>query len=77
MVGVGYMRDGTSISPKPPPSTTLLRRLLFVFLSATVARFPAFTLSLSDLIKRWPASPARHEILVISDGIDYSGGPAQ
>ena len=26
-----------STSPKPPPSTTLLRRLLFVFLSATAA----------------------------------------
>ncbi len=27
-------------------------------------------LSISDAIKRWPESPARHEILLISDGID-------
>jgi len=33
------MRDGTVDITKPPPSITLLRRVLFVFLSATVARF--------------------------------------
>jgi hypothetical protein len=27
-------------------------------------------LSVTDAIKRWPESPARHEILLISDGID-------
>src|SRR5579864_3136726 len=26
--------------------------------------------SLSDLVKRWPQSPARHEVLLVSDGID-------
>ena len=27
-------------------------------------------LSITDAIKRWPESPARHEILLISDGVD-------
>ncbi len=35
---------------------------------------PSPFLSLSDLIKRWPASPARHEVLLVSSGIDPLGG---
>jgi len=31
-------------------------------------------LSLSDLIKRWPGSAARHEIVMISSGVDPLGG---
>src|SRR5207253_11399798 len=30
--------------------------------------------SLVDLIKRWPESPVRREILMLSDGIDRFGG---
>jgi hypothetical protein len=31
-------------------------------------------LSLSDLIKRWPASPARHEVLLVTSDVDPLGG---
>jgi hypothetical protein len=31
-------------------------------------------LSIVDLIKGWPETPTRREIVVISDGIDYFGG---
>jgi hypothetical protein len=30
-------------------------------------------LSVTDLIKRWPGNPVRHEILMISDGVDRLG----
>lgn len=33
-------------------------------------------LSLSDLIKRWPASARRRQILMVTDGIDRLGGPS-
>ncbi len=35
---------------------------------------PSPFLSLSDLIKRWPASTARHEVLLVTSGIDPLGG---
>jgi len=35
---------------------------------------PSPFLALSDLIKRWPASAARHEVLLVSSGIDPLGG---
>jgi len=35
---------------------------------------PSPFLALSDLIKRWPASAARHEVLLVSSGIDPIGG---
>jgi len=37
---------------------------------------PSPFLALSDLIKRWPASPARHEVLLVTSGIDPMGGGA-
>jgi hypothetical protein len=39
-----------------------------------VGAFASPYLSLSDLIKRWPESPLRHEVLMITDGIDRFGG---
>lgn len=37
---------------------------------------PSPYLSISDLVKRWPETPARREILMVSSGIDgLSGGP--
>jgi len=35
---------------------------------------PSPFLALSDLIKRWPASSARHEVVLVSSGIDPLGG---
>jgi hypothetical protein len=36
--------------------------------------FTSIFLSIMDLLKRWPASPMRREVLVVSDGIDRFGG---
>jgi hypothetical protein len=74
MVGVGYMRDGTvDIAQAPTIDHAAAASSLRLPLGNGGA-FSSIYLSLSDLIKRWPTSPARHEILVISDGIDYFGG---
>jgi hypothetical protein len=35
---------------------------------------PSPFLALSDLIKRWSASPVRHEVLLVTSGIDPLGG---
>lgn len=73
-IGVAYMRNGT-----------ILPGLGFTADHATAAKalrlplgspgaMPSPFLSLSDLIKRWPPSSARHEVVLISSGIDPLGG---
>jgi hypothetical protein len=74
MVGVAYMENGNCTDSAESdhgshigcqgfaPSTRGRRH----------QRHPYF--SLGDLIKRWPASSARREVLMISSGVDYFGG---
>jgi hypothetical protein len=69
-IGVGYMRNGTAeivqnLTADHAQAAKVLRLLLA---DAGAAASPYF--SVVDLVKRWPKSPVRREILMISDGID-------
>jgi hypothetical protein len=78
LIGVGYMRDGTvevvqNLTADHAAAAKSLR-VPMGFLGASTS--PYF--SVVDLMKRWPESQTRHEILMITDGIDrfYGGGMA-
>jgi hypothetical protein len=73
-VGVGYMRDGTvDITQDLTTEHELAARALRLPMG-NLGAFASIYLSIEELIKRWPESPVRREIIVISDGIDYFGG---
>ena len=73
-IGIGYMRNGsvqiaqdlTADRQKAAKSV----RLPFATPGIVASPF----LALSDLIKRWPASAARHEVLMVTSGVDPLGG---
>jgi hypothetical protein len=74
-IGLGYMRDGTvdiarDLTNDHAAAAKALRLPL-----GNIGAFSSIYLSISDLIKRWPKSPVRREMLVITDGIDQFGGP--
>jgi hypothetical protein len=73
-IGVGYMRDGTvdivqNLTTEHTQAAKALRLPL-----GTVGAMASPYLSISDLMKRWPETKSRREIIVISDGIDRFGG---
>jgi hypothetical protein len=76
-VGVGYMRDGTvDIAQNlTEDHSRAAKALRLPFGNEGAIASPYF--SLVDLIKRWPDSAVRREILMISDGIDryWGSGP--
>jgi hypothetical protein len=73
-VGIGYMRDGTvDITQNLTTEHDLAAKALRLP-RGNLGAFASIYLSIQDLIKRWPESPARREIVAISDGIDYFGG---
>ena len=78
-VGVAYMQDGSArieqnLTSEHDRAAKALR--LPVGMSG-INGSPYF--SLSDLIKKWPESTARREVLMVSDGIDryYGSGDLQ
>lgn len=73
-IGIGYMRNGTvefteALTADHAKAAKGLRLPL-----GYPGVMPSPFLSLSDLIKRWPASKARHEVLLVTSGIDPLGG---
>jgi len=77
-VGVGYMSEGTvqivqNLTTDHAQADKSLRLPL-----GDPGASPSPYFSVTDLIKRWPETQARREILMISDGIDrfYGGGPS-
>jgi hypothetical protein len=73
-ISVGYMRNGTvdivqNLTTDHASAATALRLPL-----GSVGAYASPYLSVVDLIKRWPESPVRREILMISNGIDPLGG---
>ena len=73
-IGIGYMRDGAvDIAQNLTIDHAQAARALRLPLG-TVGAMASPYLSIGDLIKRWPESKVRREILVISDGIDRFGG---
>jgi hypothetical protein len=75
-VGVGYMRNGTlqiaqNLTNNHDQAAKALRLPL-----ASSGAYGSPYLSAIDLMKRWPESGNRREIVMISDGIDrFRGGP--
>ena len=75
LVGVAYMQDGIAqILQNPTQDHELAARALRLPMGQPgVNSSPYF--SLSDLIKRWPKDGARHEVVMVTDGIDRFAGP--
>jgi hypothetical protein len=76
-IGVAYMDNGVAQVLQDPTSdhsqAAKALRLPRGLLGADAS--PYF--SLQDLIKRWPASTARREVFMVSDGVDWFGGTQQ
>ena len=76
-IGVGYMQDGTAriVQNLTTDHTQAARSLRLPLEDPGVSASPYF--SVVDLIKKWPESRGRREILMISDGIDryWGSGP--
>lgn len=72
-IGVGYMRNGTVFAAQELTTDRALAvKALRLPLGTTGYTSPY--LSLSDLMKKWPVSQDRREILMITSGIDALGG---
>jgi hypothetical protein len=69
-IGVAYMRNGIAwIAQQPTSDHALAAKALRLPLGmASTNGSPYF--SLTDLVKRWPKSDNRREVLMISDGYD-------
>ncbi len=69
-IGIAYMQYGIArIEQNPTSDHTLAAKALRLPLGIRgVNASPYF--SLSDLMKRWPQSDSRREVLMVSDGID-------
>jgi hypothetical protein len=69
-VGVAYMQNGTAqvVHNLTEDHAQAAKSLRIPMEIAGINASPYF--SLSDLIKRWPESNARREVLMVSDGID-------
>jgi hypothetical protein len=76
-IGIAYMQNGTAQVVQNLTSEHALaaKALRLPLGNPGASASPYF--SLEDLIKRWPASAERHEVLMITDGIDqyWGSGP--
>lgn len=76
-VGVAYMQNGSAqiVQNLTSDHAIASKALRLPLGSAGVNASPYF--SLADLIKRWPESATRREVLVVSDGVDrfWGSGP--
>ena len=79
LIGVAYMQNGVARVEQNPTNDHALaaKALRLPFGSSGINGSPYF--SLSDLVKRWPSSTARREVLMVTDGVDrfYGGGDPQ
>jgi hypothetical protein len=72
-VGVGYMRNGTvqivqDLTTDHAQAAQAVRLPL-----GSVGAYGSPYLSVADLMKRWPVSENRRQIVMVSDGIDRAG----
>ncbi|MGA7223408.1 MAG: hypothetical protein WBX16_11145 [Candidatus Acidiferrales bacterium] len=73
-IGVGYMRNGAVFTAQ---NLTMDRALVEKSLRLPIGASAGYTspyLALSDLMKKWPATKDRREILMITSGTDPLGG---
>jgi hypothetical protein len=78
-IGVAYMQNGIArVEQNPTSDHAAAAKALRLPLGIAGVNSSPY-LSLSDLIKRWPESPARHEVILISNGVDplYGEGDLQ
>jgi len=78
-IGVAYMQNGTArVLQAPTTDHAQAAKVLRLPMGAGDADASPY-FSLSDLVKKWPASNDRREILMVSDGIDryYGSGDPQ
>ena len=77
-IGVAYMRNGIADVLQNPTNDHVqaAKALRLPFGDPGASASPYF--SVTDLIKRWPETPVRREILMVSDGIDryWGSGPS-
>ena len=73
-VGVGYMRNGTVVTAQELTTDHALAAKSLRLPIGVAAGYTSPYLSLSDLMKKWPATEDRREILMITSGIDPLGG---
>jgi hypothetical protein len=74
MVGVGYMRNATVQILQDLTSNHVQAANAVRLPIASGLPFASPYLSAIDLMKRWPASDNRHEIVMVTDGIDRRSG---
>lgn len=73
-IAVGYMRNGiVDITQNFTNDHAQAAKTIRLPLGSPGASASPY-FSLEDAIKRWPVSPVRREVLMISDGIDRFGG---
>src|SRR6202034_1539223 len=73
-IGIGYMRNGMVATAQAlTPDHDLAKKALRLPLGASVGYTSPY-LALSDLMKKWPETKDRREILMITNGIDPLGG---
>ena len=74
-IAVGYMRNGSVDTVQElTKDHALAEKALRLPLGATAVGYTSPYLSLSDLMKKWPETADRREILMITSGIDPLGG---
>ena len=74
LVAVGYMRDGTVDTTQNFTDDHVQAAKALRLPLGNVGAFASPWISIGDLISRWPETPVRREIFVVSDGIDRFGG---
>jgi hypothetical protein len=73
-IGIGYMRNGmVSIAQDLTKDHALAEKALRLPFGATVGYTSPY-LALTDLMKKWPVTEDRREIVMITSGIDPLGG---
>lgn len=73
-IGVGYMRNGTVYTAQDLTTDhALVQKALRLPLGAS-AGYSSPYLALSELMKKWPETKDRREVLMITSGIDPLGG---
>lgn len=73
-VGLAYMRNGSAYVAQNPTKDHALAAKALRLPLASPAISPSPFESVSDLMKRWPASSARHEMILVSSGVSAIGG---
>lgn len=73
-IGIGYMRNGMVVEAQGlTKDRALAEKALRLPLGASVGYTSPY-LALTDLMKRWPVTEDRREIVLITSGIDPLGG---